>query len=820
MTSMMTNSTSVWHRLTSSADALLDLPPLEFIVPARPQVMNGLLQHQVSWIVGAPKVGKTVLAYYVAYLNCLGRFDLDDSRAIVSFDGAAECARAVDLVREAPYSRDIRCAIFENPFGSSDSRPNTVFLRQLKHLAETRPDLFIVATTRPKSYLRYEAEIGQTPHYCTPLPLTEWYSSDALARYSQLRRDTALTPKLLDRLVTPALIDDFIQHNVMPGTGKEREVLRTRFGSGIESVTLDKLAVFAERQSLGMLAVLLRLQEFAPVLPSAQEICALTGIDLMTEPHLSLVAVVYEFDGIKRLRFEHATTREAADILLRDLAEANGRRIGELIPMAESATWLRRAIDLWSAQQDIREGRWDVLRNRPEDVRLAVCPDLLALTSEPEAAVNLINALDYDAWTAQDLAYEIASGWPQYARSAAVRGLLSRIIDDPDVDGVYALLEALLYIRGEEVMDLWNKVDTALIALVRDMAELPRQLLLAVDGLAWRPPPAWHELGVWCRMLIERLVPQDDAWGFVRFMTGYHPEGVAYLQQRATDRIGELVSIDQGVVWTAGQANTAAWLVQWHFIHQCRARSQLAHQPWTDQQFLCSSFHPAMPDSGRDREAARLVESLTTGYVKEPGWGFFLSENIRAVSPSSYGIKTRLEAEKSLAAAQPGDTGVLAAVLTYSVNPALLSQVRSYFKDEKAIVGLLGALIEGLAVQGVRLLEPRFTYRRSLSAIYSTCDLDWAPLKSVIPSNDLLDNKGKFDVDGLIHRIEAAAVEHPARTDPRLGPMVVEVIRRVRCGDLRPLVPGAYALSDGGDSMALYRDLLEYSASRLSPVTD
>jgi hypothetical protein len=742
---------------------------------------------------------------------------MDGTRAIVSFDGVAECARAVDLVLEAPYRNEIRVAIFENPFGTVNSRPNTVFLRQLKVLTETRSDVIAIVTSRPKSYLRYEAEIAEIPHYCTPLIFSDWYATEALDRYARCRREGGLSQDLHSRLSTPALIDDFIRHDMLPTTDQEREILRARVGRGVEDVTLDKFNVFEERQHLGLLAALLRLQELAPILPSAHEICSLVGIDPLNEPHLGLVAVTYEFDGLERLRFEHATTREAADIVLRALAEGGFKRLHELERANKSAGWLGRAIELWSAQQDVREGRWDVLRGKPEDVRLAICSDMLGLTSGHQAAIDVIEALDYDAWTAQDLAYEIASGWPEYVRSTGVADFLGRIVANEHVDGVYALLEALLYIRSKEVSELWQQVDRTLVALARNTTEVPRQLLLAVDGLAWRPPPVWHQLGGWCRMLVDRLSPEHDAWGFVRFMTGYHPEGVAYLQQHTGAKIEELVKVDQGITWSVGQAKVAAWLVQWHFVHQCRARSQLARQPWVDQSFLCRSFHEVVPDPQRDHEAARLVHSLAFSYTEEPGWGFFLAENIRTMPETPYGGKTRLAAEQSLAKAQPGDTGVLAAVLTYSVDPRLLSQVRSWFQDDVTVASLLDALVDGLVVQGVRLLEPRFVHRRSLSAIYSTCNLDWEHLKSAIPGADLLDSRGKFDVDGLIRRLEAAATDHPMRSNPHLDSMLSKILRRVRCGDLRPLVSGPRG-ANSTDPLRAYRDLLEFSANQLSAV--
>ncbi len=814
----MSTEKSVWQTLRDRKGNILDLPPLEQLVVPRNNIVRDLLANRVCWVVGPPKIGKTVIAHYVAYTKWLAFSPYDCyPPQIMTIDGGPDCARAVDLAIEAPHTENLHVVIFENPFGSAGTRSNGVFLRQLRLLIDTRPDLNILVTTRPRGYINFNREIEHVSQYTTPLALSDWYAPEALARYAAEKVGSAIAPSQLERLAAPALIDDYVFHHIAPNTPAQRDVLRRRFGGNIEDVALDKLAVLKTRSDLGRLAALVRLQEHASTLPTTDEISALAGFSVEEHPHLGLVAVPYEFDGLRRLRFEHSTAREAADLFLSELVEDDFSELRDLDHHATMGTWIGRALDLWSAQQDIARGNWAGFGSRREDVRIALMSDALALSGHDIAsAVEMISELSYDAWTAQDLGYEIVSAWPDYAKAEEIRSLTLQLMKDSRVDGAYAILEAMLYVRSKEVEVLWEWLDSHLMSLAETDQEPARQLLLALDGLAWRPPPEWHELGAWAKTTIEKLTPSEDAWGFVRFMAGYHPEGVAYLGRKASWAVQSLVVQDETVEWTADHADMASWLIRWHYIHQCRARAQLARQPWLDQQFLCQSFHLEVTQYDHDHNAARLIRSLRESGRDVAGWGFFLAENLRAVAPSTYGEKTWTEAKLSLIQAAPGGQGVLAAVLTYTVDPHVLADVQSHFQNPSAVARLMEALTDGLVVSGTRLLEPRFSYRRSLAAIYSTCGMDWSDVKAAIPAADLLTPDGVFDVEGLIRRLQDAARTQPLTDDAILDALLIEVIRRVRHGDLTALTPAEHRAPQSADSDLAYRALLESSVAFLA----
>ncbi|WUJ69946.1 hypothetical protein OG809_33215 [Kribbella soli] len=781
--------------------------------------MRNLLSAQVGWIVGPPKVGKTVIAQYVAYLKWLAFAEHDTyPPSIMTVDGGPECARTVDLAIESPHLQELRVLIFENPFGAAGARPNGVFLRQLALLINARPELHVLVTTRPRGYVDYADDIAPLAGYTTPLALSDWYAPEALTAYAESKLGESFEPGRILHLGAPALIDDYALHQVTPGTPAQRETLRKQFGSNIENVTLDKLAVLRAHEELRRLACLLRLQEHASTLPTIDEISALAAYQVDQHPHLGLVAVEYEFDGLRRLRFEHSTAREAADLVLSALADSDFAELRELGSHATMGNWIDRALELWLAQQDIIRGDWAAFQNRREDVRVALAADALALsTTHIASAVEMISEISYDAWTAQDVAYEIVAAWPDYAAESDVERLASQLIDDGETDGAYAILEALLYVRSKEVAALWGQLDAKLLSIAAATEPPTRQLLLCLDALAWRPPPEWHQLGVWAKIALEKLSPGDDAWGFVRFMAGYHPEGIEYLRRRASPEMQALVAKDQGIEWTAGQADVASWLVRWHYIHQCRARAQLARQPWIDQQFLCQSFHAEMTHYDHDQRVALLIHSMRDNNRDPDGWGFFLAENIRAVAPGSYGERTQNEARLTLRQSAPGATGVLAAVLTYSVSTNALADIQDHFRNPLAVSRLMAALTDGLVVSGTRLLEPRFSYRRSLAEIYSCTGLDWADIKAAIPAADLLTADGVFDVEGLIRRLQDAARVHPFKEDPSLDALLIEIMRRVRHGDLTVLSPTEHRSPTKSDIKDYaYQSLIESTVAYLA----
>src|SRR5262249_3607045 len=147
------------------------------------------------------------------------------------------------------------------------------------------------------------------------------------------------------------------------------------------------------------------------------------------------------------------------------------------------------------------------------------------------------------------------------------------------------IFEACLYMRRAVDEHLWHQVYAALGELSRD-PQGHREVALAVDALTWRPPPEPYRNPPWPRDFVRSSKPSEARWALLRFLAGYHGAGLHELD------VEELLRQDLTVSWTEEQAEFAAWLVRWHFIHQSRARAQFARQPWVDKDFLCRALHP------------------------------------------------------------------------------------------------------------------------------------------------------------------------------------------------------------------------------------
>ncbi len=804
---------SAWDEVLHRGRLLRSVPRLEDVVLPRGLLMRRALSQPLHWLVGPPKVGKTVIAHCIAYLNTLDRYDVDQRSRILVHEGPDACARGLEYLLEGPPTIS-SSIVLENPIGverglETDARNH--FVELVGRVRNERPDVQLVFTSRHGPYLAAIDELRAAGlDKASGMTIEEWYDpNDLYARYSETIPH--LTPDLAERLGCPALIHQFRDYEVVADPSM-RPSTRRKYGDASNEITVDKLALLEANAELAILAMHLRLQEYAFVLPTVDDVGALLDRSYWDIPHSGLVATVFEFDGEPRLRFEHGTTREAAELLLR--VEV-GAGLPLLTPILANPRWgwPNRALDLWKTERAAAEGDWETVATTDHAALAAVAAQLVRISGGQDPGIRIVSDLDLDPWSAQDVGYALADTWHRSMPEPA-RGLAQRLARDHDGRGAYALLEALLYVLGSQVAYLWEQVDRAYADRVEEGPPWPdshlRELLLAVDALAWRPPPDWHQIGTWLGEFLERLRPGDDGWALVRFLRSYHPDGLIYLS-RISQKLADDVVADRGTPWTAKQAEIGLWLVQWHFVHQCRARAQVAHQPWVDRDYLNRTFHASVVDNDRDRDTAELVTSVTHAHPAGAGWGYFLAENLRVVDPRSFGQATDAAARRSLDLAGPADVGVLAAVLTYQPDGVHTQLVREHFEhNDQAQDALFRALTHGLVVDGVRLIEPHFSHRRSLGAIYDSCGIACEGLQAVLGAYAPLDNMQRFDVDAFIREFEEASAT--ASLSLFQSSALDRLLPVVRGGNVR-LVDSASRRSQGRrsslDGRARYEFLVE-----------
>lgn len=774
---------SAWEIMLARSRVPQAVPPLQEVVVPQAALVRQALANDVLWVVGPPKVGKTVFAHYIGYLRALARKDIPLADRMAIFEGATGVARGLEGLLEGP-DKPLAVLLLENPLGTDDGQLAGQVAALLERLRRERPNTPVVATSRHHPFLQARKVLPAQFACHTKMSLSEWYRpKDLFAWYKD--STPGLTLDLAEELACPALVVQFRNHGVKPTPGRRVET-RRKFGEASDEITLDKVAMLSHWPELRELAMLLLLQEHAFALPTVDDISSLLGQPVGTIDHLGLVATTFTFDGSQRLRFEHSTTRDAADLLLRQELTEGMPRLRPLLDQT-AASWPRRAFELWQAERRACDGQWDDLKATPSHVLSDVAGQLISHAKANEHALNIVSGLDMDPWTAQDIGYSLANGW-QLPAPVASRRLATRLSGDRPARGAYALLEALLYVRNGEVSDLWSTVEREYTALVDDGppwdVEPLRTLLLGVDAMAWRPPPADRTTS-WFRAFLAKLSPDDDAWALVRFLRGYHPDGLhSYLASQSAE-LASAVERDKGTHWSPEQGVLGRWLVQWHFVHQSRARAQFAHQPWIAQEYLVRTFHLTTVDEDRDRDAAELVRSVAGAPGSQEGWGYFLMENLRAVSPATVGPETRQAGKDALRAANPHDQGVLAAVLTYEPEPALAELVAGHYAEEAAREVLFDALYRGLIIDGTRLTEPRFSHRRELAAVHDACGIVWKGLAGAILDSPFFDAAGRLNIETFVQHLERAVAAVDLGANPPLQQRVDEVLERSRAGDLR-----------------------------------
>lgn len=785
---------SAWTRVLGASRTAALVPAMADVVVPRDRLVRAALDAPHHWIVGPPKVGKTVLAHYLAYFAALGRPDAPLERRVKIFDGQVSCAQGIEILIEDPDDA-IAAVVLENPLGTLDGRDAAALAARLEVLRERHPRLKIVATSRQRPYIDARDQLSPTAT-ATPLGLGEWYDPDDL--WARFHATTpGLTREVAADLGCPALILQLRDHGVKPSPGRRAET-RRKYGEASDEMTLDKLDLLSDRDDLAELAMVLRLQEHAFALPTIDDLSTILERRVAEIDDFGLVATRFVFDGEERLRFEHSTTREAAEMLLRKEVATGRRRLGALLARPPS-DWLRSAYERWDAERRVGDGRWDLVSEISPDVLADVAGQMVLHADGDPNPLDIVSNLDMDAWTAQDVAYALAVAWSPSA-TRPQRQLARRVAQDRAAHGAYALLEALLYVRGPQVDDLWSIVENEYGELVDDgppwLPDPLAVLILGVDALAWRPPPE-DRTTHWLDRFLAQVGPDDDAWALVRFLRGYHLDGLRRYLGVVSPALMDAALIDEGREWTDGQGELGRWLVQWHFVHQCRARAQFAHQPWVDQEYLGRTFHEKVVDADRDRNAADLIRSITAAPGQHAGWGYFLTENLRAVSPESVGPLARAEGRVALQAAGPLDKGVLAAVLTYEPDPALAEMVVAHFADPEARDLLFDTLLRGLAVGAVRLVEPRFSHRRRLGAIYRSCGVEWPQLRNAIPAADAVHSDGDFDADGFVRRFTEAIETIDLGGDLLVRQRVDDLLHKMSRGDLRALEASSFRAPSG-----------------------
>src|SRR5579864_1622598 len=194
----MATARSLWEHTAWRKNNRLGLPRLESIVLPRPKLLRDVLAERLIWLVGPPKIGKTVLAHYLAYSDLMGRAANFDGERFLGFEGATECLRALDLLLEVA-TPSVVALVLEDPLGETGTQDHVTFIERLAALRNVSSELKIVLTSRPRPYFGVEKLLPDGLATRTPATFDEWYDpEDLLLHYAATIPD--FTRELAERL--------------------------------------------------------------------------------------------------------------------------------------------------------------------------------------------------------------------------------------------------------------------------------------------------------------------------------------------------------------------------------------------------------------------------------------------------------------------------------------------------------------------------------------------------------------------------------------------------------------------------------------------
>lgn len=742
----------------------LDLPDRDSLVMPRRSLVIEASTGRTVVLVGDPQLGKSTVAMFAAHLRQL--WSAVDGPLVRYLDGPDGCVAALAGADDSPA-----VYVLENPFGEDGKSPNPRFLDLLADAAAHDGGPVLLVTSRLAGWERAVAERGRdVPE---PLPATPdtWWDLRSLRR---LAVEVGVDHDGLPDEVQPGRLDT-------PGRVLDRAAgLPVAYAAPNvdrgDAVRQDRLEVLGADRELARLAVVTRLQEFGGAPLPADDIRRTAGEPRTAGAAHDLMLRRYEWEGVPRLRLNAPVDREATDDYLTQNTELGAQLAAEPgTPSAVIAGW-----KAWNLLELARRGAPALLEGSTAAERGEFGGRLLSSNPTDDIAAVLLDA-EHDEWSAADLAYALVRVWDALPAPPR-RDLLDALLRDAGASGAYAVLEACLYLRRAADPTVWDALGHALDRLPDD--EGGRwQTCLALDGYLWRPPPDPARDLAWLHARMGDLQPGHPLAGALRFVSAYHPDGLDALGFADVARALEYAP------WEDTDRSTAARLARWHFLHQSRARAQLANQHWIDKDFLCRGLHtgPKQPSEGT---LVALLHGLLGG--GEPGWAFHAACNLATFGIDLDGRVLAVVAQ-ALSAAAPRDTGVVTAALTYQYASAgwLAAPVRAWSRDHENRDELLAVEADGATVDDQLVAPPRFEFARDPAAVHAALGLQFGRLRS-----RGFDTTDPSRLAGRLRPVAARLV-----ADGAVSPLpTAELLRRVERGDLRELEHAAAAFGDTVDA--------------------
>jgi hypothetical protein len=779
-----------------------NLPLRENLVYPDPALIRDSTLSRTIVLSGEPKLGKTTLAYLLAWWRVLwtqprGLEAAAVRGALGGYEDAATALAALATQGDDPTAGAATVGksvlVLDDPYGQDSQAPNPLFITQLTRVTSLPTAPTVVVSTREPGWLAALRAQGISAEdlsargiVCVSTDVARWWSKSVLlGMAAHLPNAEELQDGISSgRLNTPGRVLEYVW------ISSTRRAARLRPTHDTE-VTASKELLIALVPELARGCALARFQEFCYEPLTVTEFEEVLGAPIGSVPGLAQMLIRYDFEDKPRIRLAHPTYREAIDSYLLDPAKSE-EVTDWLLSRPFAGEGLLSAIRAYSFVQSViaNPDTW-IYQPIPADAS-EWAPQILA-ASQTEATISALRAMDWDLWTGTELAYELIRLYPDI-RNRGGHEFVREMLANDAAFGAYAILEACLYLRSSATDEVWTALKARLYELIARpggggdasgvlAASREEHTALVIDGLLWRPPPAGLFSGQFVRAAFEDVTVSDRLWALLRFAGGYHPGGLAALQ------VDDLLAADQEVALTDEQVEFVAWLMRWHFVHQSRARAILARQPYVDQDFLCRSLHAA-PVDGSARGLRRLMSCLLSR-PSTAGWVLHLGCNLLsigvAVDDECRGLMRR-----SMDMVEDGDLGVVTCALTYAAAAQFADVLRPYFARPVNRDALLDAAFEGPIVNGIRIKPPRFVCARPPGVIQAELNLRWPRLHEA--------GFDASDPERVVRQLRdrAETLISQGKLD---GKLTDQLLARVRRGDLR-ILEQAVSAREAPDNIA------------------
>lgn len=525
-------------------------------------------------------------------------------------------------------------------------------------------------------------------------------------------------------------------------TGLVQTVAQVRAGQARALPAPDQPGVVVELQAdrtLRRIALCARLLELSARDKTVGELERLsaTSLGAVRPDLLARYVKVYEFE--RKDWFQVAPGRRAVlDTMLgTDASELRQQLQGRDVA-------LQFELDQWRLFMGIAKGQGEngdqpVADMEPEYFRRMTS----ALLEEPwgmKALRALLGHKDMDPWGATNLAYSLLAGWERFDK--AERGeALDALLQRRDLRGCYAVVEAALFLGTATAARVWPKLLDACWNLF-DAEPQGEEMSLVVDAFLWRPPPS-DEAG-WKALLNDYFVsitPASVHGGGLRFFAAYHPSGLAAF-------VPDWEALGDSLDWNEAQSKRAAWLVEWHFLHQTFSRTIGFRFGRNDKDLLCRDLHERRA-TDVDKAQRRLLFDMRR-FSSTAGWAFHAACVLGLRNEwltKDDGVKLMVSLLKASA---PDDVGVATGFASYKTGRVVREVVEEFVKEPKRTANTERVVEYGVMLDSLHFSQEQFKFVHDVREL-------WQVLRLRTPNveREHLDQDGKLQ--DFLQEVETSA---------------------------------------------------------------